>query len=80
MHIDVLLLYDAMRLNSVPREGSPQPLHVDQASQAEDAFRYLQGGHYTGKTVFEFIEDDQTSVSLDPGDCYTSGVDPTFFC
>lgn len=75
MHVDdALLLYDAKRLNSVPREGSPQPLQVGQAAQAEDAFRYFRGGNNTGKTVLDFREDGQTSVSLDPGDCYTSRV------
>ena len=53
------------------REGkisAPQPLHVYQASQVEDAFRYLQGGNNTGKTVLEFREDDQISVGLDTKD------------
>ena len=53
------------------REGkisTPQPLHVYQASQVEDAFRYLQGGNNTGKTVVEFREDDKVSVSLDSKD------------
>ena len=45
MHVDdALLLYGSKRLNSVPRKGSPQPLHVYQAAQAEDAFRYFEEG------------------------------------
>ena len=48
--------------------SSPRPLHVYQASQVEDAFRYLQGGTNTGKTILEFREDDIISVSLDTSD------------
>ena len=43
---------------------APQPLHVYSNSRIEEAFRYLQGGKNTGKTIVEFKDDDVVPVSL----------------
>lgn len=42
---------------------TPQPLHIYSNSQIEEAFRYLQSGKNTGKTVVEFKDDDVVKVS-----------------
>ena len=42
---------------------APQPLHVYSNSQIEEAFRYLQSGKNTGKTIVEFKNDDVVPVS-----------------
>ena len=42
---------------------APQPLHIYSNSRIEEAFRYLQSGKNTGKTVVEFNEDDVVQVS-----------------
>lgn len=47
------------------REGKifvPQPLHTYNASQAEEAFRYMQSGKSKGKIVIELAEDDIVPV------------------
>ena len=41
---------------------APQPLHVYSNSRIEEAFRYLQSGRNTGKTVVEFNDDDVVQV------------------
>ena len=41
----------------------PQPLHIYSNSQIEEAFRYLQSGKNTGKTVVKFKDDDVVGVS-----------------
>ena len=43
--------------------GTAKPLHVYNNSQIEEAFRYLQGGKNTGKTILELNEDDVVPVS-----------------
>ena len=41
----------------------PQPLHVYTGSHLEDAFRFLQSGRNTGKTLIEFRKGDVIHVS-----------------
>ena len=67
MHCCFMILRDSIACHE-------KGLHVYQAAQAEDAFRYFRGGNKTGKAILDFREDGQTSVDLDPGDCYTSRV------
>ena len=40
----------------------PQPLHTYSCSQIEEAFRYLQSGKNTGKTIIEFHDQDIVPV------------------
>ena len=40
----------------------PQPLHVFKGSQVEEAFRYLQSGKNTGKSVVQLQDDDVVPV------------------
>ena len=40
----------------------PQPLHVYGCSRIEEAFRYLQSGKNTGKTIVEFRDQDMVPV------------------
>ena len=42
---------------------APQPLHIYSNSRIEEAFRYLQSGKNTGKTVVEFNDDEVVHVS-----------------
>jgi NADPH:quinone reductase-like Zn-dependent oxidoreductase len=42
------------------------PLHIHPASEVEQAFRYMQSGKNTGKTVVELKGGDQVSVSCIP--------------
>lgn len=41
----------------------PRPLHVYNGSHLEDAFRFLQSGKNTGKTLIEFRKEDVVHVS-----------------
>ena len=41
----------------------PQPLHIYDCSRIEEAFRYLQSGKNTGKTIIEFHDQDMVPVS-----------------
>ena len=45
------------------RIKSPQPLHIFSISNIEGAFRYLQGGTNTGKTIVEIDDDAMVPVS-----------------
>ena len=40
----------------------PQPLHTYDCSRIEEAFRYLQSGKNTGKTIIEFHDQDMVPV------------------
>lgn len=40
----------------------PQPLHIYDCSRIEEAFRYLQSGKNTGKTIVEFHDQDIVPV------------------
>ena len=42
---------------------APQPLHIYSNSRIEEAFRHLQSGRNTGKTIVEFKDDDVVQVS-----------------
>ncbi|KAL4745177.1 hypothetical protein BDW72DRAFT_198893 [Aspergillus terricola var. indicus] len=42
----------------------PRPIHVYPISEVEQAFRYLQGGKNTGKTVIEIRGDDVVKTKL----------------
>ncbi|KAL4911017.1 hypothetical protein BDW74DRAFT_172471 [Aspergillus multicolor] len=42
----------------------PRPIHVYPVSEVEQAFRYLQGGKNTGKTVIEMRGDDVVKTKL----------------
>ena len=42
----------------------PQPLHCYKVSEIENAFRYLQSGRNTGKTVIEMHKDEIVPVSI----------------
>lgn len=56
------LMDSVMTLVSHNHLRGPQPLHVYKTSELEKAFRYLQGGKNTGKTVVEFLGDDIVPV------------------
>lgn len=56
------------------RIGAPQPLHVYRTSEIEEAFRYLQGGKNTGKTVVEIDDDEIVRVSFRPTDVQEEGL------
>ena len=46
----------------------PHPLHIYDCSRIEEAFRYLQGGKNTGKTIIEFHDQDIIPVCITPGE------------
>lgn len=72
--IDLAYLYQRPELFCEIRDGfmdllsagkirPAQPLHVYGVGQIEQAFRYLQSGKNTGKTVIEMRDDDTVTVS-----------------
>ncbi len=58
------LLKDVMEMLQMGKIAGPEPLHVYQSSQIEEAFRYMQSGKHMGKIVVEFKADDILPVSL----------------
>ena len=60
------LMQEIMRsVMALVAEGNirpPQPLHIYDCSRIEEAFRYLQGGKNTGKTIIEFHDQDMVPV------------------
>ena len=57
------LLAGVMSLVSTGKLRSSRPLHTYQASRVEEAFRFLQGGKNSGKTVVEISMEDIIPVS-----------------
>jgi NADPH:quinone reductase-like Zn-dependent oxidoreductase/SAM-dependent methyltransferase len=53
---------DISALLSQGRISPPRPIHVYGIGEVEQAFRYLQSGKNTGKTVVEFRRDDLIKV------------------
>lgn len=53
-------------LLSEGRISPPQPIHVYGVGEVEKAFRYLQSGKNTGKTVVELRRDDLIRVGIQP--------------
>ena len=53
----VLALFEENRITT------PRPLHIFSNSKIEEAFRYIQGGQNTGKTILELNDEDLVSVS-----------------
>ncbi|KAA8651304.1 Type I Polyketide synthases (Type I PKS) [Aspergillus tanneri] len=63
----VLLQELRNNITSLLAEGKispPQPVHVYGVGEIEKAFRYLQGGKNTGKTVIEIRRDDIVKTNL----------------
>lgn len=58
--------------------GVSQPLHIYSISRLEEAFRYLQGGKNTGKTVIEFNEHDIVSMKPDVRSTYSFEGEKTY--
>ena len=56
------LLQETMRLIKEKKIVLPTPLHSYNASQIEDAFRFLQSGKSIGKVVIELHDDDMVNV------------------
>ena len=58
------LMTSVMALVTEGKIRPPQPLHVYDSSRIEEAFRYLQSGKNTGKTIVEFHDQDIVPVSF----------------
>lgn len=56
------LMSSVMNLMSHNHFRVPQPLHIYKSSELEKAFRYLQSGKNTGKTIVEMLGDDIVPV------------------
>lgn len=56
------LMTSVMNLVIEEQIHTPQPLRVCKASEVEEAFRFLQNGKHSGKTVVELHEDDIVPV------------------
>ena len=56
------IMTSVMALVSEGKIRPPQPLHVYNGSRIEEAFRYLQSGKNTGKTIIEFHDQDIVPV------------------
>lgn len=59
------VLQDVVDLLAKGSITPPQPLHVHNYSEIQDAFRIMQSGSHTGKFVLEPREEDTVMVSLD---------------
>lgn len=57
------LLGEVMEMLRCGKIKIPQPLHIYEASQVEEAFRYMQSGKNMGKIVLEFNPDNIVPVS-----------------
>ena len=56
------IMSSVMALVTEGKIRPPQPLHTYNCSRIEEAFRYLQSGKNTGKTVIEFHDQDIVPV------------------
>ena len=56
------LLEDVMELLRAGKIAIPTPLHTYNASEVEDAFRYMQSGKSIGKVVVQFDQEDLVPV------------------
>ena len=56
------IMTSVMALVTEGKIRPPQPLHVYNGSRIEEAFRYLQSGKNTGKTIIEFHDQDIVPV------------------
>ena len=56
------IMNSVMALVTEGKIRPPQPLHTYNCSRIEEAFRYLQSGKNTGKTIIEFHDQDIVSV------------------
>ena len=56
------IMSSVMALVAEGKIRPPQPLHVYDCSRIEEAFRYLQSGKNTGKTIVEFHDQDMVPV------------------
>lgn len=56
------LLQETMTLIRERKVALPVPVQSYNASQIEDAFRFMQSGRSTGKMVIEFHDDDEVKV------------------
>ena len=52
------IMTSVMALVTEDKIQPPQPLHVYDSSRIEEAFRYLQSGRNTGKTIVEYHDHD----------------------
>ena len=57
------IMTSVMELFEQRKLHAPMPLHVFNGSRIEEAFRYLQSGKNTGKTIIEIRDDDVVPVS-----------------
>lgn len=55
---------DITSLLAEKRISPPQPVHIYSVGQVEQAFRYLQSGKNTGKTVVELNQGDMVKVRI----------------
>lgn len=56
------IMASVMALVTEGKIRPPQPLHLYDVSRIEEAFRYLQSGKNTGKTIIEFRDQDIVPV------------------
>ena len=56
------IMTSVMALVTQGKIQPPQPLHVYDGSRIEEAFRYLQSGKNTGKTIIQYHDQDKVPV------------------
>ena len=56
------IMTSVMALVTQDKIQPPQPLHIYDGSRIEEAFRYLQSGKNTGKTIIEYQDQDIVPV------------------
>ncbi|KAI9842656.1 MAG: Type I Iterative PKS [Sclerophora amabilis] len=71
-------LASAMTLVADKKLRIVQPLHIYGISEVENAFRYMQGGKNTGKTVVEMKSDDLVLTVLDTKPAYHFNENATY--
>ncbi|KAL9121038.1 MAG: hypothetical protein Q9187_002404 [Circinaria calcarea] len=72
------LMRTVMGLFENKKITTPHPLHVYPSSQFLEAFRYLQGGKNTGKTVIEMHDDDVVPASWTTISCVEPDTASTY--
>ena len=58
-----VIMQEVMALMKDKKLSELRPVHVYKSSQLVEAYRYLQSGRSTGKTVIEFHSQDKVPVS-----------------
>ena len=58
------LLKDVVELLRAGKIAIPTPLHIYNASEAENAFRYMQSGKSIGKIIVQFNQEDLVPVRI----------------